>query len=510
MNNDKSINIEQDGNGVSEPYFRKLIKILIGPGLLFFALLLPFLGPMEARLGFGILFWMIYWWVSGAVDFKITALVPLMVVVFYPFVSHGEALALYVHKHAFLIIGASMITCSFVEWDLAKRISLRFMMMFSNRVQVQMVAWFILSSVVSFVLGNTPVGAIFAPIAVAALFVGGYVTYQQRYNSKAATNILIAVAWGASIGGMTTPLGGGQAVITWAFFQEYIGQEIFFLDWTLRMLPLSILIMATMAFFMYFFMKPDPEEERFSGTADYHRQELAKMGPMKWEEKICLYGFAGIVALAITRPFYADLVAGPWFTWLSPSPLFFIFAMLLFLIPSRRKKGDTLLSIPILVKYFPSAILFIWPGAVALGRTLNITGVGDVFAGWMAPFIEMGDMASIIATGLGSTFLSQFLTDTGAAGVLIPLVINAFDGWRGLEFGSVAFIWISGAALSWSLAVVSATGAQAICAGYGANIKRMFYYGIACSALCAVVTVVYFVITIGIMNLDFYILPPVR
>jgi sodium-dependent dicarboxylate transporter 2/3/5 len=157
---------------------------------------------------------------------------------------------------------------------------------------------------------------------------------------------------------------------------------------------------------------------------------------------------------------------------------------------------------------FCGASSFIWPAAIALGRILNETGASGVFAQWLQPFIGAGDVPAIIAFSAGANLLSQVTSDTAAAGVIIPLVIKAFANWHGLEFGAVAFIWITGASLSWSYAVASATGAQGIVAGYGANLQRMFVYGMIGAALSTVVTIVYFAVTVAVLKMDFYILPP--
>jgi sodium-dependent dicarboxylate transporter 2/3/5 len=99
-------------------------------------------------------------------------------------------------------------------------------------------------------------------------------------------------------------------------------------------------------------------------------------------------------------------------------------------------------------------------------------------------------------------------SDTAAAGVMIPLVLEAFQNWHGLEYGAIAFIWIAGASLSWSFAVASSTGAQGIVAGFGANLKRMFIFGIGAGIISIIVTFIYFVITVVVLELDLYILPP--
>ncbi len=117
-------------------------------------------------------------------------------------------------------------------------------------------------------------------------------------------------------------------------------------------------------------------------------------------------------------------------------------------------------------------------------------------------------MVSIVAFTAASNLLSQALSDTAAAGVMMPLVIAAFKNWHGLQYGAVAFIWITGAALSFSYAMASSTGAQGIAAGYGANLKRMFIFGMIGGLISIVVTILYFVVAIDVLHLDFYLQPP--
>jgi len=482
------------------------LHILAGPALFLASLGLPLLGPLSARFGFGILFWMIYWWVTVPVDIKVTCLVPVLVAAAYPFMPLEKVVAAYADKEMLLIIGMSMMTAAWARWGFARRIGLHFLSLVGSNVQAQTVAWFWLCGVVSFVVANTPVGAIFAPVAVAALLYAGYQSFEQRYRSAAASNILIAVSWGAAVGGMTTPLGGGQAVVTLSFFEKYLKHEVYFFDWVIRMLPLSLLVMTAMSIMMYYFMRPEITE--FKGSKDYYRRELAQMGRMSYEEKVISIGFVLVVGLAMLKPLYAPYVKGPNFAWLNFSPLFFIVAALLFFWPARSRKGENIISIPTLVQHFPITILFIWPASVALGTILNDTGVSAVFAQWLQPFIEAGDVAAISAVTIGSNGLSQVTSDTATAGVMMPLVIKAFSHWNGLEYGAVAFIWIAGASLSFSYATASATGAQGIVAGYGANLQRMFVYGIIGGVISIVITIAYFWITVAVLKLDFYILPP--
>ena len=256
----------------------RLLYLLGGPALLLLALALPIFGPIESRFGFGILFWMVWWWITCVVDIKLTCLVPIFVACIYSYMPLGQVLQAYVHREAVLIFGATAITCAWVRWGFARRLALNFLMRVNGSVRAQTAGWFILCGITSFVVGNTTVAAMFAPVAVASLMYAGFNTNEQRWQSKAASNILIAVAWGASVGGMATPLGGGQSVVTYGLLNKYLGQNIYFIDWTLRMVPISLLIIAGVGAMMYF-MRTDME--RFSGSREFYRQELEKLGPMR-------------------------------------------------------------------------------------------------------------------------------------------------------------------------------------------------------------------------------------
>ena len=486
---------------------RNWLHILLGPAIFLAVQFIPFFGPPNARMGFGILFWMVYWWVTVAVDIKVTCLVPLFVVAFHEYMPLVKVLEAYAHKEFYLILGTSIVTVAWARWGFAKRMALHFLLRFGNDTRKQMIGWFLLTALISFVMGNTPVAAIFAPVAVAALMFAGYDTFEKRWNSKAASNILIAVAWGASVGGMATPLGGGQAVVTLGMLQKYVGHEIYFLDWSLRMIPVSLAVIVAMCIFMYVFMKP--ETETFKGGRDFYRQELHEMGPFSYEEKISCYGFLFIVLLALLRPAYVDLLKGPFFAWMQPGRMFFILALILFFMPSRRSSGENIVSIDSLKKHFPLAILFIWPASVALGRILNQTGASAMVGQWLGSmFTEGAEISAIIAFSLGGNALSQVTSDTAAAGVMIPIVIETFKNWGGMEFGAVPFIWAVGAAISWSYAVASSTGAQGIVAGFGANLKRMFVYGMIGGLISVIVSTLYFIFFVAVLKSDFYLIAP--
>ncbi|MFR8276145.1 MAG: SLC13 family permease [Desulfovibrio fairfieldensis] len=379
---------------------RRVLLILSGPALLLLALCLPCFGPLNARFGFGILFWMVWWWITTAVDIKLTCLVPIFVVCVYSYMPLGKVLEAYVHKEAVLIFGATAITSAWVRWGFAKRLALNFLMRVSGNVRAQTAGWFILCGVTSFVVGNTTVAAMFAPVAVASMY-AGFSTNEERWNSKAASNILIAVAWGASVGGMATPLGGGQSVVTYGLLNKYLGYNIYFIDWTLRMLPISILVVLGVGVMMYF-MKTD--RETFGGSKEFYRQELAKLGPMSYEEKVSFYGFALAIALAVLQPLYAPYAKGPQWAWLQPTQLFCIIPLLLLFWPSRTAKGESILPPDLAGTFSDNYSLHVARGRLEQNSAPPIS---TVFGQWITAFVGVSDTFSIVAWSVAANALPR-------------------------------------------------------------------------------------------------------
>lgn len=272
------------------------------------------------------------------------------------------------------------------------------------------------------------------------------------------------------------------------------------------MVPVSLLVIAGVGLMMYFM---HTDMERFSGSKEFYRQELEKLGPMTYEEKVSLYGFALAILLAVLQPLYAPYTKGPQWAWLKPTQLFCIIPLLMLFWPARNAKDETILSVKALREHFPITILFMWPASVALSKILATTGAGTVFGSWITPLVGINDTLSIVAWSVASNALSQVTSDTAAAGVMVPLAIESMANWRGLAFGAVPWVWVTGSAISWSYAVASATGAQGIVAGYGANLRTMFVWGMIAALISVLLTILYFWFTVVVLGLDFYIMPPV-
>ncbi len=170
------------------------INLFIGPLLfLLCCLLLPssVFQTIESRAAIGTVIWMAYWWVTTPVDYAITAFLPMAVNALMELADMKVVIANYASETVLLLFGASIITVSWEETGLDKRIASLFLRLIGNSVRYQLVFWFMLSTLMSTVLPNSVVVATITPIAVSML---RYAGQGDIPNSKMGSLLLLTIA----------------------------------------------------------------------------------------------------------------------------------------------------------------------------------------------------------------------------------------------------------------------------------------------------------------------------
>lgn len=210
----------------------------------------------------------------------------------------------YASETILLLLGASIITVSWEETGLDKRIAARFLGLIGDNLRYQIMFWFILSALLSSILPNAVVCATMTPIAVAMLtYIGEGNIAESRIGSK----LLLTIAYAAGLGGIATPLGGAMNLVTVDYIQQITGEEYIYMHWVIRFLPIFIVLMILNILFMLRDVKKD---ESLGGSREFFINEYKRMPPMKLEEKWSLALFVIATLLAFTRQLYQDILPG--------------------------------------------------------------------------------------------------------------------------------------------------------------------------------------------------------
>ena len=97
---------------------------------------------------------------------------------------------------------------------------------------------FLLNAGMAFVMSEHAVAAMTFPITVEI----AQVLRLDRRRSNYARALFLALAWGTSIGGIATLLGGGRAPLAIGMLRETSGQSYTFLEWSIAAWPIATAI----------------------------------------------------------------------------------------------------------------------------------------------------------------------------------------------------------------------------------------------------------------------------
>ena len=275
----------------------RLIHLLVGPALFllcYFALPASVFQTDISRAAIGTVLWMAYWWVTRPVDYAVTAFLPMAVNALLPMTEMAPVIANYASETVLLLFGASIITVSWEETGLDKRIAAVFLRVIGDNVRSQLIFWFMLSVLLSAVLPNSVVCATITPIAVAML---KYVGHGEIEKSDVGSLLLLTIAYAVGVGGLATPLGGAMNLVTVDYIQQLTGQEYMYADWVVKFLPIMIVLIVSNIIFMLIGTK---RSDSLGGSREYFENEYRKMPKMSSEEWASLILFLVLSAISVT------------------------------------------------------------------------------------------------------------------------------------------------------------------------------------------------------------------
>ena len=423
----------------------------------------------------GLLIWMSWWWIFQPVHLAVTGFLPLVVLSLFAFLPVGNILPAYAQELVILLLGANILASLWSRWGLDRRIALVSLIGVGASTRKQIIVWFGVAVALSTFLPNTVVAASMVPIVMAMLrFIG----IENVGKSAFGSALLIAVAWGTSVGGLGTPLGGAPNLLTVRFVEQgVIAHEFLFTTWVTRMLPLTVLIAAVALIFMRFAFKP--ELDQVEGTREYFSRELRSLGNLTVPEKWGLGLFLTAILLAFSRQFYASLLPG-----LTPAFAFLACALLCFVI---RHNDEPILKWEYAQHHMVWGLIYLFAGGSALGQILTETGTAQWVADRLIPLAGGGAFPAVLVFSFMTVVITQITSNTAAIAIIVPITISTFQS---LGLNPMPFVYIVAAAGNCGFMLPSSAGGPAIAAGYGANLKTMFSWGLWLTVLVFLTVVV--------------------
>lgn len=441
---------------------KRIIHLVIGP-LLFalFCACLPHsvFTEFETRAAVGTIIWMAYWWVTGPVDYAVTAFLPIALNAIFQMTDMSAVISNYADETIMLLLGASIISVMWENTGLDKRIAITFLRLIGSSLRTQLVFWFMLAAVLSAVLPNAVVCATITPVAVAML---KYIGMDDIKSSKTASKILLTIAYATGLGGLASPLGGAMNLVTVDYIQKLTGNEYMYSSWIVRFLPIMVILSVIN---IVFILRDVGKNEMLGGSREYFVAQYNELPPVSYEEKTALILFVVATVMAFTRQLYQSYLPG-----LKPAYVFIICAIISFIL--TNKKGERIMVWKNVQGKIIWELMYIFAGGLAAGTLINKSGAAEVIGEYISRFDMKGGFVTVLVILTATLIMSDVTSNTATAAVAMPLVISITQG-AGLD--PIPYIYV--ASIGVNLSYMLPTSIRAIPVGYGLSPKYMFKEG---------------------------------
>jgi sodium-dependent dicarboxylate transporter 2/3/5 len=417
-------------------HLRRTIGLWLGPVVFLIVLLLPLntLTPPAHHLA-AVLGWVLIYWMCEPIPIPVTALFGPALCVVLGIAEAKTLLASFGDPVIFVFLGSFLLAEAMMVHHVDRRMALMILSLrwVGNSIPRVIFVFGLIAATISLGLSNTTTTAMLLPIALGILSEIGHLlhkqgrTITQLAQLRISRGLLLITAYGASVGGIGTPIGTPPNLIGIGLIHKLLDVQISFVDWMRTALPI-LLVMFLGLYFLIIRIHP-PEVSHLPGMADYFRRRNRELGPWSRGQWNALLAFGVAVVLWLIPGAIAIFDGGDsklltaYQAHVPEGIAALLAACLLFVLPINFKERRFTLTWQE-ATHIDWGTILLFGGGIALGSLAFSTGLAKA----------LGDLV-ITTTGItslsGITFLSIFMgilisemtSNTASANMVIPVAI---------------------------------------------------------------------------------------
>lgn len=409
---------------------KQIIGFIIGPTTFLIIALFANLEPGKPEITYtlAIALLMAIWWISEIVPLAVTALLPVVLFPLFGVMNGKDVSSAYFNHVIFLFIGGFIVALAMQKWNLHKRIALRILMLTGSSPARILLGFMIATAFLSMWISNTATAMMMVPILLSIVSKLEEFVPKKELN-RYSIGLLLGVAYSASIGGIATLVGTPPNLSFARIFQIMFpaAPDVSFSDWFLFAIPISIIMFVLVWLYLYFVFRPKTRWKSIKEIS--FNKQYAELGRTSFEEKVILIDFLLLAVLWLTRagisigdfriPGWDSLFNRP--EYLNDGTVAIAMAVLLFLIPSSKKSGKSLMDWKT-ARRIPWGIVLLFGGGFALASGFKESGLSIWFGEQMIGVSGLNPLIMIMIIGLGMTFLTELTSNTATTEMLLPIL----------------------------------------------------------------------------------------
>ena len=338
---------------------------------------------------------------------------------------------------------------------------------FGSKPSVLLFGFMLVTAIFSMFVSNTATAAMMLTFLAPVL-------RQLPPTEKGTAALALAIPIGANIGGLATPIGTPPNGIALQYINGELGLGVDFGEWMIVMTPLMLLILV-LSWVLLRFSYPFTAKK-----VNMHIMGGAKKG---WRTYV-IYGTLAVTILL----WMFEKITG------INSYVVALFPIGVFAITRIIKSSD--------LKDIDWACLWMVAGGFALGEGMSKTGLADNLVKAI-PFDSWPAIVVLIGGGLICWLLSQFISNSAATALMVPILVAVGKGIEGPlgDYGGIGTLLVAVAmAASFAMSLPISTPPNAIAYSTGLiKTKQMFVTGMIVGVVSLVIGYV-LVIAVGRMH----------
>ena len=344
-------------------------------------------------------------WMTEALPIPVSSLVPFVLLPLGDVISHKQAAESLGAPVILLLMAAFMLSKGIERSNVHQRFAIHMLALSKGRsAKVMVVAFALTSAFLSMWISNTATTLMMLPIALAIV--------NQMKSQRITISVLLAIAYGASIGGIATPIGTPPNIIFMSVYEQTTQQALSFAEWMSIGLPLVLIALPIMLLILTF---------RLPTAQDV---KLPQSGPWSAMEKRVLVVFLIVIGAWISRVWWGkfDGLQG-----VGDSTIALAGVLLMFVIPSGDKTTKTLLDWPS-AQDIPWGMLLLFGGGICLAKGFTASGLSDIIGQSFAQLTTLPLLLSMFVICISVTFLTEITSNTATATLLMPILASVALG----------------------------------------------------------------------------------
>lgn len=364
------------------------VLAIIAISLAFYLLSVRFFTPLESSL-IATIVALVALYSSEIIAIGVVSLLPIILFPMLGILDIKSTTQNYANPIIYLFLGGFFIAIAVEKLSIHKYLATKLLAKFATSTKSTILTLMSLSALLSSLLSNTTTALLLMPLAL-------FLSKERAIKARLA----LAVAYGASIGGILTPIGTPPNLILLGFMNQKLGYSIAFIEWMAMMAPL-VIIMIIFCSYLLSIGVSEIKLERFEKS----EQKLNK------SQKTLLYLMGSLITILLINariePYWSGL-------GLDETIVILSFGILLFLLGILQWSED--------IKKVPFEIMFVFGAGFAIANAFSATGLDIKLSSYLSSISTLNIFIIIAMIALITTFATEITSNTALISIMLPII----------------------------------------------------------------------------------------